>query len=320
MNAVKQFVKNPNYYKELQTDLADTLYRMVVSEDADWRKGWRPNQNENIFPINVETKNSYNGMNIWLLWGKSPSNLWGTFNCWFKLGGGVKKKIGNKWTIVKPSKYKVRKGETHSKVYYFEVANKPILDENKQPSRNEKGEVEYRSYWNIGHHRVFCAEQIEGFAIPKNDTSHLDNSIKPIERCKKFFNNLNAKVIYDGSKCFYRPSTDEIGMPKIEQFENAEEYYSVFAHEHIHWSGDDRRLKRNKVSYAEEELVAEIGSFLTSVHLGIQSTPKPNNLAYLKHWSNGDINKKKIFSALSDASKSLEYLKELQTKKEKKVA
>ena len=38
--------------------------------------------------------------------------------------------------------------------------------------------------------------------------------------------------------------------------------------------------------------------------------PKPNNLAYLKHWSQGKINPKKIFSALSDASKSLEYMKD----------
>ena len=173
---------------------------------------------------------------------------------------------------------------------------------------------------------VFSSEQVQtrdgkGYPIPTaEDTSHLDNSIKPIERCKKFFDNLNAKLIYDGGKCFYRPSTDEIGMPKIEQFESAEEYYSVFAHEHIHWSGDDRRLKRNKVSYAEEELVAEVGAFLTCVHLGIQSTPKPNNLAYLKCWSKGEVNKFKIFSALSDASKSLEYLKEQQTKKARKVA
>ena len=109
-------------------------------------------------------------------------------------------------------------------------------------------------------------------------------------------------------------------MPDIRQFDNAEEYYSVLAHEHIHWSGSDTRLKRNKLNYAEEELVAEIGAFLTCVHLGIQSSPKPNNLAYLKSWSKGDINKMKIFSALSDASKSLEYLREQQTKKEKKVA
>ena len=108
-------------------------------------------------------------------------------------------------------------------------------------------------------------------------------------------------------------------MVDLQMFESAEEYYSVLAHEHVHWTGADHRLKRNKLNYAEEELVAEIGAFLTCVYLGIQSKPKPNNLAYLKHWSQGKINPKKIFSALSDASKSLEYMKdcvEFETKEE----
>ena len=307
MNGVKQFVKNPNYFKELQTDLSETLVNMMTSEDAVWRKGWRPNPNERYIPINAISKKEYKGMNIWLLWGKSSSNIWCTFLGWKKLG------------------YQITKGSKGSKVHFFEPKkNLKIVDGVVQTDKN--GDDEYYMSFLFKSYTVFSAEQVQtrdgkGYPIPTaEDTSHLDNSIKPIQKCKKFFDNLNAKVIYDGGKCFYRPSTDEIGMPKIEQFENAEEYYSVFAHEHIHWSGDDRRLKRNKVSYAEEELVAEVGAFLTCVHLGIQSTPKPNNLAYLKHWSNGDINKKKIFSALSDASKGLEYLKEQQTKKARKVA
>jgi antirestriction protein ArdC len=88
----------------------------------------------------------------------------------------------------------------------------------------------------------------------------------------------------------------------------------------VHWTGADHRLKREKLNYAEEELVAEIGAFLTSVHLGIQSKPKANNLAYLKSWSQGDVSKSKIFAALSDASKSLEFMKEFNTEEAKKVA
>jgi len=300
MNA-KQFVKNPNYYKEQKDKLATDLVNMITSEDAVWRKTWKPNPNENYIPTNCLTKDSYKGMNVWLLWGKSQSNIWGTMLAWRKLGYSVK-------------------GATSEKVHFFKPKqNLKIVNGVVQKDKN--GDDEYYTTFLFKTHSVFKAEDVhsfkEGNPYPIStveDTSHLDNSIKPIEKCKKFFDNLNAKLVYDGGKCFYRPSTDEIGMPKIEQFENAEEYYSVFAHEHIHWSGDDRRLKRNKVSYAEEELVAEIGSFLTSVHLGIQSTPKPNNLAYLKCWSKGEVNKFKIFSALSDASKSLEYLKEHQTK------
>ena len=304
MNA-KQFVKNPNYYKEQKDKLATDLVNMITSEDAVWRKTWRPNPNTQYLPINAITQKAYSGMNIWLLWGKSSSNLWCTFLGWKKLG------------------YQITKGSKGTQIHYFEPKKKPkVVDGVVQTDSN--GDDIYYTTFLFKSHYVFSAEQVQtrdgkGYPIPTaEDTSHLDSSIKPIERCKKFFDNLNAKLIYDGGKCFYRPSTDEIGMPKIEQFENAEEYYSVFAHEHLHWTAS--RLKRNKVSYAEEELVAEVGAFLTCVHLGIQSTPKPNNLAYLKHWSNGDINKKKIFSALSDASKGLEYLKEQQTKKARKVA
>ena len=308
MNAVKQFVKNPNYYRELQTDLADTLVNMIASEDAVWRKGWRPNPNERYIPINAISKKEYKGMNIWLLWGKSSSNIWCTFLGWKKLG------------------YQITKGSKGTQIHYFEPKKKPkVVDGVVQTDSN--GDDIYYTTFLFKSHYVFSSEQVQTrdgkpyvSGLETLDESHLDNSIKPIERCKKFFDNLNAKVIHDDSRCFYRPSTDEIGMPKIEQFENAEEYYSVFAHENIHRTAHPSRLNRNKLLYSEEELVAEVGAFLTCVHLGIQSTPKPNNLAYLKHWSNGDINKKKIFSALSDASKGLEYLKEQQTKKARKVA
>ena len=306
MNAVKQFVKNPNYFKELQTDLSETLVNMMTSEDAVWRKGWRPNPNERYIPINAISKKEYKGMNIWLLWGKSSSNIWCTFLGWKKLGYGI------------------TKGSKGSKVHFFEPKkNLKIVDGVVQTDKN--GDDEYYMSFLFKTHTVFSAEQVKAkdgspYPIPKNDTSHLDSSIKPIEKCKKFFDNLNAKLVYDGGKCFYRPSTDEIGMPHIEQFESAEEYHSILFHECVHWTSSKSRLSRNKLSYAEEELVAEIGSFLTCVFLGIQSTPKPNNLAYLKCWSKGEVNKFKIFSALSDASKSLEYLKEQQTKKARKVA
>ena len=305
MNA-KQFVKNPNFYKEQKDKLATDLVNMITSEDAVWRKTWRPNPNERFIPINAITKKEYKGMNIFLLWGKSSSNIWCTFLGWKKLG------------------YQITKGSKGSKVHFFEPKkNLKIVDGVVQ--KDSKGNDEYYMSFLFKSYTVFSAEQVQtrdgkGYPIPKDDTSHLDSSIKPIERCKKFFDNLNAKLIYDGGKCFYRPSTDEIGMPDIKQFDNAEEYYSVFAHEHIHWSGDERRLKRNKLNYAEEELVAEIGAFLTCVHLGIQSSPKPNNLAYLKSWSKGEVNKMKIFSALSDAHKGVDFLKDNQVSKAKKVA
>ena len=300
------FTPNPNYYKELKSNVADELVSLITDVNAKWRKTWRPNPNDRYIPINAITKEEYKGMNIWLLWGESSSNVWCTMNGWRKLGYSVK-------------------GAKSKKIYFFKPNQKPIIEDGKVKT-NDKGEEEYYTTWTFKHYSVFKAEDVHSvkdgsaYPIPAVDNSHLDHSITPIENCKKFFDNLNAKIIHDGIKCFYRPSTDEIGMPDIKQFDNAEEYYSVLAHEHIHWSGSDTRLKREKLNYAEEELVAELGAFLTCIHLGTQSTPKPNNLAYLKSWSNGDINKMKIFSALSDAHKGVNYLKEQQVKEVKKVA
>ena len=298
------FTPNPNYYKELKSNVADELVNLITSEDAPWRKTWRPNPNERFIPINAVNKEEYKGMNIWLLWGESASNIWCTMLGWKKLGYSVK-------------------GAKSKKIYFFKPNLKPIIEDGKVKT-NDKGEEEYYTTWTFKHYNVFKAEDVHSlkdfspYPIPAVDNSHLDHSITPIENCKKFFDNIGAKVIHDGSKCFYRPSTDEIGMPDIKQFDNAEEYYSVFAHEHIHMTGSDTRLKRNKLNYAEEELVAELGAFLSCIHLGIQSSPKPNNLAYLKSWSKGEINKMKIFSALSDAHKGFNYLKEQQVKDVKK--
>jgi len=314
MNA-KQFVKNPNYFTEQKDKIATDLVDMVTSEDAVWRKTWRPNPNENIFPINVETKRQFNGINIFLLWGKSASNLWGTFDCWFRLGGGVKEKVNGKWKIIKPSKYRVRKDEKCSHVLY--PNQYPKKDKDGNPILDDDGNEQFGR--TFSYYREFCAEQIEGFEIPKKDNSHLDDSIKPIDHAEKFFANTNSVVFEHPSQCFYQPSTDKIGMVNLKAFKNAEEYYSVLGHEHIHMVGSKDRLDRN-YSYAQEELTAEVGAMLLSAYLGITNTPKPNNIAYLKSWSKGDVKKSKILTALSDASKSLEFLKELQTKKVRKVA
>ena len=82
----KKFVKNPNHYKDLKHKIADDLVNLVTSETAPWRKPWKPAPGMTALPSNAITGKSYNGMNTWLLWGKSESNLWATFKTWNKAG------------------------------------------------------------------------------------------------------------------------------------------------------------------------------------------------------------------------------------------
>ena len=156
MNA-KQFVKNPNYYKEQKDKLATDLVNMITSEDAVWRKTWRPNPNTQYLPINAITQKAYSGMNIWLLWGESASNIWCTMLGWKKLGYSVK-------------------GAKSKKIYFFKPNLRPII-ENGKVKTDDKGEEEYYTTWTFKHYNVFKAEDVHSFKdnspypIPINDNS-----------------------------------------------------------------------------------------------------------------------------------------------------
>ncbi len=68
---------------------------------------------------------------------------------------------------------------------------------------------------------------------------------------------------------------DAIHLPWPENFKTMGDYYSTALHEHTHWTGHESRLNRPIVNrfgseeYAEEELVAELGSAFLCSHLGV---------------------------------------------------
>ena len=123
------FTPNPNYYKELKSNVADELVNLITSEDAPWRKTWRPNPNERFIPINAVNKEEYKGMNIWLLWGESKSNIWCTMLGWKKLGYSVK-------------------GAKSKKIYFFKPNQKPIIEDGKIKT-NDNGDEEYYTTWTF---------------------------------------------------------------------------------------------------------------------------------------------------------------------------
>jgi len=72
-------------------------------------------------------------------------------------------------------------------------------------------------------------------------------------------------------------------LPERRQYPNIYEYYSTVFHELGHSTG--KELKRQDLSYAQEELVAEITASLLCSSLGLENEEaEQNNLAYLKHW------------------------------------
>lgn len=142
----------------------------------------------------------------------------------------------------------------------------------------------------------------------------------------------NVAPVYDdqSDRCFYRPSTDTIHLVPAKGFETINEYYSTRFHETVHSTLAKKRLDRSfgskewgDAGYAEEELVAEIGSYMLCAELGVnyyrkdKTTPfsaKGNSMAYLASWVKkakelyNDDEEKAIVEAYNHASKAVDFI------------
>ena len=120
----------------------------------------------------------------------------------------------------------------------------------------------------------------------------------------------------DEGRAYYRPSTNEITMPKFESFIGPEHYYSTLAHELVHWTGSKHRLERataakgvDTATYAKEELVAELGAAFLCADFGIDVATRDDHVSYLASWLKALKNDKRlIITAASQASRAADLL------------
>jgi antirestriction protein ArdC len=126
-------------------------------------------------------------------------------------------------------------------------------------------------------------------------------------------------VRHGGNRAFYTSTGDFIQMPEFRQFVAADRYYSVLAHEHVHWTGAANRCAREfgkrfgDEAYAFEELVAELGAAFLCADLGLSNEPRRDHAAYIASWLRVLKNDKRaIFTAASKAQAAADYLAGLQ--------
>lgn len=259
-------MSNTNRYQELANKFAD----LIEKNEAPWQKSWSSN---GFLPFNIKTGKEYNGMNMLNLIDIATEkgyedNRWLTF-----LQAGEQNA-------------KVRAGEKGTPIMYLQTTEtrKEINEETGEEIVVTEKLEKPRAVWSI----VFNAEQCEG--LPAYEPKKLD--FNPIERAEEILNNSGAKIKHKAQdRAYYSPVTDTITLPLKEQFVSSEEYYRTALHELGHWTGHSSRNNRNMSgtfgteSYAREELVAEITSFLVGTQCGLGHEPDKNNIAYLKSWS-----------------------------------
>ncbi len=289
--------------KENSKDLyAEVTARIIADLEKGvrpWQKPWTTGHASDIKLPMRHNGVSYRGVNVLLLWIEAMrrgfnSPMWLTYKQ-AQLQGG-----------------QVRKGERGTTVVY----TSPI----KITETDEKGDEVERKIQMLKQYTVFNLDQIDGLPAGLSPEPATPPALP--ERCKAadaFIKETGAVIRYGGGRAYYSRSLDTIQMPPIECFDDTEAFYGTLLHEEIHWSGAKTRLNRvfgqsfGDATYANEELIAELGAAFLCAELGITPEIREDHAAYLSHWlSILKEDTRAIFRAAAQAQRAVDYLKGLQ--------
>ncbi len=283
--------------------MKDKIYQMVTDqiidqlEKVDCKDYNKPWFCVGHSPINLRGT-AYRGINHVLLSNSGfDSNIWATFKQWSQHGCNVKK--GEKSQVV--------------------VLWKFFRDADKESECNGQGTNKTKAVMTR-YFRVFNSAQVEGEHARKAEQKFKDKlkSHNPIAEAEHFVTSyLEAENlrVRPSDRAYYAGGIREhFGMPELGQFHSPEHYYSVFAHEITHSTGNANRLKRDMTghfgdkSYAFEELVAELGSAMICGALGLEAKPREDHAQYIKGWLSALRNDNSfVISAASKAQKAADY-------------
>ena len=279
--------------KDIHQQVTDTIIRQLEDGIIPWQRSW-----VSRLPQNGVTGNRYRGINTVLLWGAAADNQY-TSNEWasYKQWGGKGEYI--------------RKGERGNMIVYADAFEKEV-----------DGEIKRIPF--LKQSVVFNRCQLASY-----DQAEAETEKKPlVERIATvddFIANTFAELRHHEGDAYYVPGEDKIYMPHPASFIDTaacsatENYYTVLLHELTHWTGHSKRLNRKirnrfgNDAYAEEELVAELGAAFMTAEFDIVQPEKSDHSGYIASWLKVLKNNKQfITAAASEASKAVDFMKELQ--------
>lgn len=281
--------------------ITNEIIKQMESGIIPWQKPWHDNGTF-IFMgcISHTSGKPYSLLNQWLLGGKAGE--WLTFKQIQAEGGRVKK------------------GEKARTVVFYKYIDRV---EEQEDGNGNLVEVVTGSFPILKGYSVFHIDQTEGIA-PRyaNEPNEYDNEAnESAERVvAEYVQREELKLFVEQSdRAYYRPSTDEVHVPLMKQYDVVEEYYSTLFHELTHSTGHAKRLNRKGIAgvahfgdenYSKEELVAEIGAAFLCKAVGIDSDKAFNNsVAYLQGWLNVlRKDKKLIVTAAARAEAAAKYI------------
>lgn len=271
--------------RNIGQEITEAIKSAMQEHGTDWTKPLRALA---TVPTNAVTGNPYRGLNALFL-GLIGVQWAAGYKQWQSIGAQVVEG-GKSVAITAPMPIKDKEDPTKIAALLFRAA------------------------------AIFPSSQVTGWQPPAVEGTDTTEVLAEVDA---YIANLNAHVEHGGSQPCYIPSRDQVNMPKREAYidngdaTSTQSYYGDFLHELIHWTGHKSRCARlddkSKRGYAFEELVAEIGSVLLSVRLGINPTVRPDHAKYLNGWLKSlDDDQSYIIDAAKLAQKAIDYLDGLQ--------
>tara|TARA_A100001391_G_scaffold92164_1_gene60883 strand:- start:763 stop:1677 length:915 start_codon:yes stop_codon:yes gene_type:complete len=290
--------KKADYVKPEQVIVNELIEALESGNTKLWRKEWTIKGGFR----NVLSGHQYKGSNPALLCLQSSIRNW---HLPLFIGGGQARSIN----------CTIKKGSRSARIL------QPLLREYETKEVDVNGEAKKAQYMSYKCVPVFNIADVRGLddeaslklekliddAVLTAKPRELDVRVKEAhDRLFQWEKEVKA-VIKGGDRAYYRPSTDEIVIPKRYNFKNDESYLSTFAHECIH--STMKRLNRKDLTYAQEELVAELGAYLICNRLQISNLDTMNHAAYLESWCPMLKSDPKIlFKSLANASKAADMV------------
>lgn len=279
----------------------------IEQNPGEFQLPWHRSGSQNFRPTNASSRASYRGVNVVALWAAAQmrgyeSAEWATYKQWASLGA------------------QVRRGEKSSVIVFYRELDAP---------ENADDDTGRRFVARASH--VFNAAQVEGYTPPITPPSM--TTIDPHAAADAFIAATGARISHEGTRAFYRPSTDEIVLPPPSAFIGTptstptESYYATVLHELAHWTGAESRLARTfgerfgDAAYAAEELVAELTAAFLTADLRVTNAPRADHAQYLSAWlSLMRADTRAIFTAASAAARAADFLHALQPRQESAAA
>ncbi|MBO5612416.1 MAG: DUF1738 domain-containing protein [Prevotella sp.] len=245
---------------------------------------------------------------------------------------------------VQKEEARVKKGEESMPVIYWDLSIKTPegknIDRKKYENLSEEDKEKCLVIPFIKAYNVFNLDQTNLKEVNRDKYDEIVAKFKnPISKDKTgMYENMALDRMFEKQEWVcpihfsnrvesphYRTSTDEIFIPKKEQFnigrtkndiyKDGMEFYSTVLHEMAHSTGAENRLNRNlknkfnEPQYAKEELVAELTAANISNVLGFDKRILDNNAAYLDGWiSVLKENPKFIVSVMADVNKASDMI------------